>query len=149
MVFGGIHPFLRFFLDCAKAFGTRELSKTFLLLILTYGSLFVPVFINMLATMLPWQHFYCIEVEQKFVKNDMKPHQFHFVWQNYEISVSELTLPPNFSLILLKIEKFVKSWTLNPKTENDIITGTSGDVINFIIVLDTMSDILAHDQSLF
>ena len=40
----------------------------------------------------------------------------------YEISVSELTLPPNFSLIPLKIEKLVKSWTFTPKTKNDVIT---------------------------
>ena len=36
----------------------------------------------------------------------------------YEISVSELTPPPDFSLIPPKIEKLVKSWTLTPKTKN-------------------------------
>ena len=40
----------------------------------------------------------------------------------YEISFSELTYPPNLSLIPLKIEKLVKSWTLTPKTKNDVIT---------------------------
>ena len=40
----------------------------------------------------------------------------------YETSVSELPLPPNISLIPLKIEKLVNSWTLTPKTENDVIT---------------------------
>ena len=40
----------------------------------------------------------------------------------YEISFSELIHPPNFSLIPLKIEKLVKSWTLTPKTKNDVIT---------------------------
>ena len=40
----------------------------------------------------------------------------------YEIGVSELIPPPNFSLIPLKIEKLVKSWTFTPKTKNDIIT---------------------------
>ena len=40
----------------------------------------------------------------------------------YEISVSKLTPPPNFSLIPLKIEKLVKSRTLTPKTKNDVIT---------------------------
>ena len=40
----------------------------------------------------------------------------------YEIGVSELTPPPNFSSIPLKVKKLVKSWSLTPKTKNDIIT---------------------------
>ena len=40
----------------------------------------------------------------------------------YEIGISELIPPAKFSLIPLKIEKSVKSWTLTPKTKNDIIT---------------------------
>ena len=40
----------------------------------------------------------------------------------YEISMSELTPLPNFSLIPLKIEKLVKSWTLATKIKNDSIT---------------------------
>ena len=39
----------------------------------------------------------------------------------YEINFSELTPSLNFSLIPLKIEKLVKSWTLTPKTKNDVI----------------------------
>ena len=41
----------------------------------------------------------------------------------YEISVSELTPPPNLSLIRPKIEKLVKSRTLNPKSKNDVNIG--------------------------
>ena len=37
----------------------------------------------------------------------------------YEIGISELIPPAKFSLIPLKIEKSVKSWTLTPKTKND------------------------------
>ena len=40
----------------------------------------------------------------------------------YEINFSELTPSLNFSLIPLKIDKLVKSWTLTPKTKNDVIT---------------------------
>ena len=40
----------------------------------------------------------------------------------YEISLPELTSSPNFGLIPLKIEKLIKSWTLTPKTENDVIS---------------------------
>ena len=36
----------------------------------------------------------------------------------YEISISELTPPPNFSLILLKIKKL----DFDPKTKNEVIT---------------------------
>ena len=59
----------------------------------------------------------------------------------YEVSISELTPPPNFSLIPLKIEKLVKSWTLTPKTKNDVLQRTSDDVINFTKVLDRICDI--------
>ena len=41
----------------------------------------------------------------------------------YEISVSELTHPPNFSLIRLKLKSWSKVGTLTPKTKNDVITG--------------------------
>ena len=41
----------------------------------------------------------------------------------YETIVAELTHPPNFSLIPLKIEKLVETWTLNTKRNNDVITG--------------------------
>ena len=44
----------------------------------------------------------------------------------YEISASELTPPTNFSLIPLKMEKLVKSSTLAPKTNNDVITADQG-----------------------
>ena len=62
------------------------------------------------------------------VKNDIKP--FYFIKfilydkidMKYEINVSELTPPPTFSLIPLKIEKLVKCWTLTTKIKNDLIT---------------------------
>ena len=62
------------------------------------------------------------------VKYDIKPFIKYILYgeidRKYEIRVSELTPPPNFSLIPLKIEKLVKSWTLTPKTKtkNDVIT---------------------------
>ena len=44
------------------------------------------------------------------------------ICMKYEISVSELTLPPNFSLIPLKIEKFGQKLDFDPKTKNGVIT---------------------------
>ena len=38
----------------------------------------------------------------------------------YEISASDLTPPPNFSLFPPKIEKLVKSWTLTPPQDDKI-----------------------------
>ena len=55
------------------------------------------------------------------VKNDIKTLYFYLygkIDMKYEISVSELTYPPNFS----KNRKVGKSWTLAPKTKNDVIT---------------------------
>ena len=51
----------------------------------------------------------------------------------YEISESELTPPPNFGLISLKIEKLVESWTSTTKTRNYVITGTNGDVSSILL----------------
>ena len=58
--------------------------------------------------------------------------------------MSDLTAPLNLSLIPLKVEKLVKT-TLTKKekqTKNDVIT--CGDIINFIMNLDTICDILVH-----
>ena len=55
------------------------------------------------------------------VKNDIKTFYFYLygkIGMKYEISVSELTCPPNFS----KNRNVGKSWTLAPKTKNDVIT---------------------------
>ena len=55
------------------------------------------------------------------VKNVLKPLYFYLYGKTdmeYEISVSELTPLPNFSLIPLKIKKL----DFDPKTKNDVIT---------------------------
>ena len=88
------------------------------------------------------------------VPNDIKPHdsyQIHFVCKigmKYEISISELTPPPNFSLIPLKI-KVDQKLDFDPEKRMMQLQGTSGDIINFIIVLETICDILVHDLILF
>ena len=52
------------------------------------------------------------------VENDIDPlYLIKFILcgktdMKYAISVAELTPPPNFNLIPIKIEKLVKSWTL-------------------------------------
>ena len=63
------------------------------------------------------------------LKNDISPFIFiRFILCGktdikYEISLSELTPPLNFSLMPPKIEKLTKSWTMTPETKNDVITG--------------------------
>ena len=55
------------------------------------------------------------------VKDVIKPIYFYLYGKTdmkYEISVSELTPPPNFSSIPLKIKKL----DFDPKTKNDVIT---------------------------
>ena len=55
------------------------------------------------------------------VENVVKPLYFYLYGKTdmkYEIGVSELTAMADFNLIPLKI----KSWTLTPKTKNDVIT---------------------------
>ena len=47
------------------------------------------------------------DMPSKFSKNDIKPHNFDKIDIKYKISVSELTSPPNFSLILLKLKPVV------------------------------------------
>ena len=57
--------------------------------------------------MLPWQHFFK-RGRTNLVKHVVKPLYFYLYGKTdikHEISVSELTPPPNFSLIPLKIEK--------------------------------------------
>ena len=71
--------------------------------------------------------------------NDMK----------HEINVSELTPPPNFSLILLKREKLAKSWTLTPETKNNVLLGDQWWRYQFIMVLKTIFDVIARYQILF
>ena len=46
---------------------------------------------------------------------------FDQINMKYEIRVAELTIPPNFSLIPLKVEKLIKIWTLTPKTKKAVI----------------------------
>ena len=48
---------------------------------------------------------------------------FDKIDMTYKISVSELTPPPNFSLIPPKNKKSAKSWNLIRKTRSDLITG--------------------------
>ena len=57
----------------------------------------------------------------------------------YKISVSEFTPASNFSLIHRKLEKLVKKVDFDPKNKKR--QGTSGDIINFIMVLGTICDI--------
>ena len=74
------------------------------LVIFTHGSLFAVAFIDISTLLLTRGRI-------KLVKNDIKPFYFCLygrIDMKYEISVSELTPPPNFSLILLEIEKLVK-----------------------------------------
>ena len=89
----------------------------------------------------------------KLFKNGIKPIifvkfiLFDKIDMKYEISVSKLTSSLNFSLISLKI-KGGQKMDFDPG-KNDVITGTSGDVINLIMVLDSIRDILAHNEILF
>ena len=65
------------------------------------------------------------------IKNVVKPLHFYLHGKTdmkYEVSVSELTPPPNFSLIPLKIKKL----DFDPQNK---LQRTSDDVINFIMVL--------------
>ena len=110
----------RLFLHC---------TKTFRLLMLAYWSLLASIFIN--------RSFYYVTMATlifngdrvKLVKTDIKPNYsvkfilFGKIDMKYEISVSQLISPPNFSLIPPKIVKVLKSWTLTLKTKNDVLQG--------------------------
>ena len=49
------------------------------------------------------------------------------------------------TLIPLKMKKLVKSWSLTPKTKNDVTIWNQGDVTNFIMVSE---DNLGHIRTL-
>ena len=62
------------------------------------------------------------------VKNVVKPLYFYLdgkTDRKYEISISELTSRPNFSLIPLKIKKL----DFDPKTKNDVITVMTSTIL--------------------
>ena len=106
----------RFFLHCAKTFGTKV--QTFQLLILFYGSFFAVAFVNILSTVLPLA---TLLLNKFNLKNVVKCFYFYLYGRTdmkYEISVSELTPPPNFSLIPLKIKKL----DFDPKIKEMTIT---------------------------
>ena len=69
------------------------------------------------------------------VKNDIKPLYFYLygkIDMKYEISVSKLSPPPNFSLIPLKIEKLVKVGLWPQKQRMTYLQRTSDDAINLL-----------------
>ena len=86
----------------------HQRPETFLLLILTYGSLFAVAFVNISSTVFGMATLLLDRGRMNLVKNIVKPIYFYLYGKTdmkYEISVSELTPPPNFSLIPLKIKK--------------------------------------------